>query len=188
MNLERGYHMLTRICNKCKIEKSLDLFYNRKRDKLGKQTMCIECRKEDKRRFNKTSRRTGINNKKAISKNYQRKFLTTPRGRLFSILKRAKTRAKKNNLEFDIDLNWLMEQFEKQDGRCKLTKIKFIFEHNPNFENLSMPFSPSLDRIDSNKGYTKDNVRIICTIVNLGINHFGTETFKYVCQEFLKFN
>jgi hypothetical protein len=48
------------------------------------------------------------------------------------------------------------------------------------------PFSPSIDRIDSNKGYTKDNCRLVCTIVNFGLHRFGEQIYEYVCSEYLK--
>ncbi len=35
------------------------------------------------------------------------------------------------------------------------------------------PFAPSLDRIDSSKGYEEGNVRIVCLMVNLAMNTWG---------------
>jgi len=35
------------------------------------------------------------------------------------------------------------------------------------------PFSASIDRINTNLGYTKDNVRFVCTMVNFALNEFG---------------
>lgn len=39
-------------------------------------------------------------------------------------------------------------------------------------------WSASLDRIDSDKGYTKDNVEWICLFVNLGKNEYSKEEVK----------
>ena len=37
--------MNSRVCEKCGVEKSLDLFYKQKNGKYGRHSQCIECRK-----------------------------------------------------------------------------------------------------------------------------------------------
>ena len=37
---------MTKFCKKCEKDKELDLFYNMKTGKLGKDTYCIECRRQ----------------------------------------------------------------------------------------------------------------------------------------------
>lgn len=39
----------------------------------------------------------------------------------------------------------------------------------------------SLDRIDSTKGYTKDNVRLVTWLVNKSIGEYGTDAFINMC-------
>lgn len=45
-----------------------------------------------------------------------------------------------------------------QKYRCALTRVRFDIE--------SKWYRPSIDRIDSNKGYTLDNIRLVAWIVN----------------------
>ena len=42
------------------------------------------------------------------------------------------------------------------------------------------PFAPSLDRIDSSGGYTRDNTRLVCQAVNFALNAFGEDIFREV--------
>jgi hypothetical protein len=40
----------------------------------------------------------------------------------------------------------------------------------------------SIDRIDSNKGYTKDNIQLVCAYVNIMKSDKSIEELKYFCQ------
>jgi hypothetical protein len=76
--------------------------------------------------------------------------------------------------------------FEKQNGRCAISGIKLDMSYKLNAERN--PFSPSIDRIDCNKGYNINNIRIVCMIVNFGLNQFGKEVFIEVCKATVAFN
>jgi len=43
-------------------------------------------------------------------------------------------------------------------------------------------FRPSIDRIRPERGYVRGNVRLVATIVNIGINKWGYDTFLKVCR------
>lgn len=62
----------------------------------------------------------------------------------------------------------LFKMGELQGWRCAMTGFEFNFEKSK--KNLRYP---SIDRIDSNKGYTLSNMWIVCTVVNLGKSQFG---------------
>ncbi len=89
----------------------------------------------------------------------------------------AKDRAKKKNLEFDIDEEFILELLEKQNYKCKYSNMILDIENigsNNSFLNNS---TLSIDRIDSKKGYTKDNVVLATAIVNSMKNELSQSEF-----------
>lgn len=71
---------------------------------------------------------------------------------------------------YDLTIESLMEMWEAQNGRCALTNKKMTYAFN-------CLFSVSIDRIDSNKGYTKDNVQLVCQGANYAKNKFTNSEF-----------
>ena len=89
----------------------------------------------------------------------------------------AKSRARNKGLECEDDLFALaLGLYDAQGGRCAITGLPF---------NLRVvgsgaarrPFAPSLDRIDSDSGYTRDNTRLVCQVVNFALNSYGEDVF-----------
>lgn len=74
----------------------------------------------------------------------------------YKMLARAKSRAKKNNLAFNIELDDIVIP-----ERCPLLGIKI-----ESTEVRNSPNNPSLDKIIPKKGYTKDNVWVISNRAN----------------------
>lgn len=62
----------------------------------------------------------------------------------------------------DITKQWIIEQYEKQNKKCFHSNINMIITTLPKYL-----FKPSIERLDCNKFYTKDN----CVLVCLGINY-----------------
>lgn len=75
--------------------------------------------------------------------------------RLNILLQQAKIRSKKKGVEFELTLQDLLALYPI-DGLCPVFKMPIQFNTGKDRTN-----SPSIDRIDASKGYTKDNVRII---------------------------
>lgn len=194
--------MEKRKCWKCKQEKELskDFFYKDHTDVAGFQKSCKDCQKNIREAYKlkhpEYAKKKGKEHyKKEDNKDrylkYKENYLLrrsewskSIRGKLYDLLEAARARAKKQNLQIDIDLNFLLELYEKQSGKCKLTNLNFTFEKRKSGKNYN-PFNPSIDKIDYSKGYTKDNVRLVCTIVNLALNTFGEENFALMCQAYI---
>lgn len=99
-----------------------------------------------------------------------------------NILTSARSRAKKNKLEFNIDFDFIKELFNSQNKKCIKTGIEFeLNKHEIKINqkrNLS-PWTLSIDRIDNSKGYTKDNVQLVCLIYNIAKNWWNEkEVYK----------
>jgi hypothetical protein len=69
-----------------------------------------------------------------------------------------KNRAKKRGIEFDIQPSDIHDLFISQGNVCAISKIKF--------DEYSAYYSSSVDRIDSNRGYVKGNIQLVCSVVN----------------------
>lgn len=70
---------------------------------------------------------------------------------LENIWRAARTRSRKKNLEFDIEFKDLVVP-----EICPILNIPLFHSKGSLSDN-----SPSVDRLDNSKGYTKDNIRII---------------------------
>ena len=85
----------------------------------------------------------------------------------------ATSRARRRGLECEEDLaGWALATMEAQGHRCLLSGVPF------NLETLGhgaapRPYAPSIDRIDARRGYTADNIRIICWAANLLLGTWG---------------
>lgn len=88
------------------------------------------------------------------------------------IYKTSCKNAKRKERDFSLSWDDMMFLVARSNGRCELTGIAF-----QNITNLKLkerqPFQPSIDRIDSTKGYVLDNCRLICVAANLAINSWG---------------
>lgn len=64
-----------------------------------------------------------------------------------------------------------------QDKKCALSNLPIDFNHRPKYGTTC-----SLDRIDSKKEYTIDNVQLVHKDVNLMKNYFCQNYFIYMCR------
>lgn len=62
-------------------------------------------------------------------------------------------------------------------GVCQVSGLPFDFSGG---KGAMHPLTPSLDRPDSSKPYTRDNFRVVCWAVNAGCGAWGLETAKRV--------
>lgn len=96
--------------------------------------------------------------------------------------------ARRNSDTRLIPFTLTMSEFEglvdRAQGRCMVTGIPFEFERVSG--SMRRPFAPSLDRIDSSKGYSADNVRLVCVLVNLAMNEWGLEPLMRVARNLVE--
>jgi hypothetical protein len=82
-----------------------------------------------------------------------------------------RTRAARMGVTFDLTQEWIMDRLTA--GHCEVTGIKFEL-HLPAGQRFHA-WAPSVDRIDSKKGYTIDNCRVVVWIYNMAKSEWSDE-------------
>jgi hypothetical protein len=78
---------------------------------------------------------------------------------------RVAAHAKKGRkMTFNLTAEYIQNKFNSCEGKCAITGIPFSMELGT--KGNRNPFRPSVDRINSKKGYVKGNIQIILAIVN----------------------
>jgi len=113
-------------------------------------------------------------------------YRSTWPGRGAELFRRARDRAKKIGYRFDLDKKWILDQIEKNDYRCSATDIQMYADTRGTGLGFANRYCASLDRIDSTKGYTKDNVRVVCNRINIALGDLTDKQFEEFALGFLR--
>jgi hypothetical protein len=107
-----------------------------------------------------------------------------------TFISRIKSGAKsrKKDIQIEINAKDIYNLWIKQNKKCALSGLPVNFT-NTNPGNPKKPKSKhslictaSLDRIDSNKGYTKDNIQLVHKDVNMIKKEYDQEYFLTLCR------
>ena len=128
--------------------------------------------KEDKSRYNKEY---AVTNKKIINSNRRSRQHTTLKSKFGVILSNAKQR---NHV--DISIEFLLNLFDKQQGRCALSGEYMSIAST---DTRTQSSHVSLDRIDNAKGYTVDNVQLVTAKANYMRGKASISDFKSMCEK-----
>ena len=101
-------------------------------------------------------------------------------GSLRLIIKGSKLRAKKSGMQFDLDEQWL--QSKKSIVNCEASGLKL------SLGTTKSPASVSIERVDSSRGYTKDNVIVSSLIYNLCKSNFSEADVAAFCLGYVTHN
>lgn len=113
-----------------------------------------------------------------------RAYHNSVNGRARSLLCSARKRSGKRNEEMTIDFEWIKARLD--NGACEITGLPFVFETR--FNGHRNPYSPSLDRRDNSKGYTKENCRVILWALNMGFADWGQEIYIKIAKRLIEFD
>lgn len=90
---------------------------------------------------------------------------------------------KRKNITLELSEKDIKDQYIKQDGKCAVTGLKMTrIAHQKKKGKDAHYWNISIDRIDSNKPYTKDNIQLVCNVVNrmkIDMNH---KDFILLCK------
>jgi len=155
---------MDKLCSKCNNIKSENDFYKTQRGNRCKECILIGTRSyKRKKRLDKNFRKIeGQKQKERRVRLWQN-----------TLIHDSKHRKIENNLTVE-DVN---KMFDDQNGLCYWFGIPLV----PS-KQKKHPQQPSLDRLDRNKGYTKDNVVLCCYSANIGRNENDLDTWL----EFIK--
>ena len=148
-------------CFCCKISKERNLFFKHSQTPDGLHSWCKECCK--------------IGNRKSrdkVNSNIE------TRAKVF--LRNAKNSANKRKQEFSLEINDIIDFWNKQDKICAYSGLEMTLEAG----KLN---TVSIERIDSAKGYTKENTILVCQAINRMKSNFTYEDFYMLCQSVAKF-
>lgn len=144
--------METKHCPICNTTKPLSAFYKHKNRKDGHSGQCAECIKAFSKKWYKD---TIEERKEYTRKNKEKKKEYNIQRRDNNSLSGIKRRAKLKGIPFDLTLEDVSNY-----SVCPVFGKELIRSDS------NTPFSPSVDRVDPTKGYTKDNIQILSNKAN----------------------
>lgn len=87
--------------------------------------------------------------------------------------------AKKRNIPFNITIEDMAKLYDKQGGRCVLSGMPITF-------GKYKYATASIDRKDSSKGYTVDNIQWVHKSINAMKSNLSDERFVELCKAVAK--
>ena len=89
-----------------------------------------------------------------------------------------------SKIEFSIDMQDVWDLYLKQECKCSLTSLPISFQNQRErgSKHSGIQCTASIDRIDSSKGYTKDNIQLVHKDVNIMKNAFNQDYFIELCK------
>jgi len=155
-------------CSTCNITLPLTIenFHKRNDSSTGFQHRCKKCVMKDPLRYNRYS----------DSENLQLYIK--------DILNGIKSRSRTKNLKFELTVEFLIDMFNNQNGECAISKEKMTYIRSKGRIQTNI----SVDKINPSLGYTKDNVQLLCVIINIMKSNLSMSELKHFCNLILKHN
>ena len=93
--------------------------------------------------------------------------------------KRILNGAKKRKIPFNINIKYVWDLYLKQNKKCALSGLPLDFSYGRNCHHKG---TASLDRIDSTKGYVKNNVQWVHKDINWMKQDYSNDYFIQMCK------
>jgi hypothetical protein len=111
-----------------------------------------------------------------------RAWSMTPHGTITVLLNYAKDRARRAELPFDLDREWLAPKLSA--GICEVSGL--LLERVSPGQYRTHPYAPSIDRVTPSDGYVKNNCRLVCFAVNRARSDFGDDVLLTIASGIVK--
>lgn len=141
---------------------------------MRKCTTCSQFKREDEFYARKNSKY--LRHECKVCANFKRRY-----DLVANMLSNSKARAKSKGREFNLDKQFLLDLRDKQDNKCALSGIELDWDHTKSGKRKCPNNRASIDRIDSSRGYTRDNVQLLADIVNRIKSNYSQEDFIDMC-------
>ena len=134
-----------------------------------------------------------IAERNAYSKEYNKKRRAFGKVTLRQVLCNIAQQAKKRNIEkykiidtpsASVIAGWLQEKWDEQNGLCALSGTPMTYISGQGLVDTNV----SIDRIDSNKPYEKDNIQLICHRLNTMKSNLSDVLFVDWCKKVAEYN
>ena len=174
--------MTTKVCSKCMEKKLVELFYTNRGKPRGKCKDCYHPKKACWPRppckncggLIQSTRSEKTNHCDACYDLYRRCTV---------LLGSIQHRSIKKQLEYDLDVDWLMALI--QAGCPKLGVSFELGDVGKDFGTRSA-YAPSVDKIDPLKGYTKDNCQVVSWWYNCAKQQFSDDRMIELCRQVIE--
>lgn len=168
--------LVTTTCDYCGKEFSKPESEYKRNVKLGRHNFCSRsCCGKHIGTLDKSLTHSLMNARNSIKK------YSNNRGDKFTPFREIFRTIKNRYKEFNLDLPYLLELWDTQNGICPYTKLKLTLPTWNN--NPDIRYRASLDRIDSSKGYIKGNVQFVATPINYLKGTMSDEDTKSYLKE-----
>tara|TARA_R110000822_G_scaffold92738_4_gene213880 strand:+ start:585 stop:1118 length:534 start_codon:yes stop_codon:yes gene_type:complete len=168
-------NITTKTCTRCKKIKAVELFDKKAANKTdGRKSWCKECSSKHSAKVWSAYKKDKDNASLSAS---PYKFL---KHWLCDIRKTGIMHNRRRHpVDPHLDMEDLLELWEKQKGKCALTNINMTHIKGAGRVDTNI----SIDRIDGDiKKYTRDNIQLVCYRVNMMKHKMGEKDLNWWCN------
>ena len=181
-------HLLEKQCSKCKQVLPVEKFSRNPSTSDGLRSSCKKCQAQYARQWREDGGAEKV--KQAYKNGGKEKKQSYIKANLVqtitsSLVRGARSRAGDKNLPFDIDLDYVRSMVGENAelaSHCPVFGVPLDWSRMRNNGGKPVPNSPSIDRIDPERGYVKGNVWIISHKANTIKNNATHEELKLVTK------
>ena len=167
-----------KICKKCNISKPATEQYFLKNKKGFCYSYCRDCKNNYLKQRYTPSEKCNLSEEELKIRKIQRYQKDKVEKWAKLLVNSSRHNAKRYGYDFDIDEDYILELFAKQNGKCYWYGVDLV----PSAITRS-PDKPSIDRIDCQEGYMKGNVVLSCMAANIGRNSCNAEIFELFSKQ-----